>query len=173
MSASRASKRATGGKKNGVRSKKGMVVRSRERDEEKPGVAAENRDGKKRGKGMLTHVTRAVACEHPSLVLALIAAHFFILLLLRRRSLSPASSRGVPLPFVHCRRVSCARCTCVLKTKGGATVKEWKSGGWMKRAKLFRSRRSPVRAGKLNYEHRYRLVERAGRRRRATGVVAF
>lgn len=60
--------------------------------ERRAGGLAENRvTGKKAGKGMLTHVTRAVACEHPSLVLVLVVAHFFSPL---RFILPPA----IPLP---------------------------------------------------------------------------
>lgn len=44
---------------------------------------------KKAGKGMLTHVTRAVACEHPSLGLIV---HFFLSTLLH--------TSGILLPFV-------------------------------------------------------------------------
>lgn len=45
---------------------------------------------------MLTHVTRAVACEHPSLVLALVVAHFFSSASLIRPPATP-----LPAPAAH------------------------------------------------------------------------
>lgn len=111
---------------------------------------------------MLTHVTRAVACEHPSLVLALIAAHFFLL-----RSSAP--SRAVSLFLWSAADVSCARACAMYERpkdkekRDGKRTKAGRVAGGGK-GKIISLSSLSRESWELNYD-RYRA-------RRARGVVA-